>query len=296
MEGKCVLMKTFADVDAVPVVLNTQHPQQIIDIVKAIAPTYGAVNLEDIKAPECFLIEETLQREAWIPIFHDDQHGTAIVVLAGLINAATLRWTPLSEMVITIAGAGAAGIAIANLLHSEWVKCIRVTDSRGVLVAWRERMNPYKEKVAAYNVCGVEGTLENALTGSDVFVWVSKPWLLWADDLSVMNDNPIIFALSNPEPEIGIEEAKKWWAFIYASWRSDLPNQVNNVLAFPGIFRGVLDARIPQITDDHKVAAARALAEYVESPSIEMILPNPLDKNVANVVAEAVKGVDLQIR
>lgn len=291
MEGKCVLMKKFANVDAVPVVLNTQDPQEIINIVKAISPTYGAINLEDIKAPQCFLIEETLQQEAGIPIFHDDQHGTAIVVLAGLINAAKLRCTPLSEMTVTIAGAWAAGIAIAKLLYREGVKCIRITDSRGVLVAGRERMNPYKELVATYNCSWVTGTLQNALVWSDIFVWVSKPWLITADDVRLMNDQPIIFALSNPEPEINRDEAIAWGAMIFASWRSDLPNQVNNVLAFPGIFRGVLDARIPQITDEHKVAAARALAAYVITPEIDLILPDPLDKKVATAVAEAVKSV-----
>lgn len=291
MEGKCVLMKSFANVDAVPVVLNTQDPQKIIAIVKAIAPTYGAVNLEDIKAPECFLIEEVLKKEAGIPIFHDDQHGTAIVVLAGLINAAKLRWTALESMVVTIAWAWAAWIAIAKLLHSQWIRDIRITDSRGVLTVGREHMNPYKELVATYNTTWVSWTLQDALPGSDVFVWVSKPWIISSQDVESMNDQPIIFALSNPEPEILIDDAKAGWAFIYASWRSDLPNQVNNVLAFPGIFRGVLDARIPQITDEHKVAAAHALADYVTDLWVENILPNPLDKKVSEVVAEAVKGV-----
>lgn len=284
-------MKTFANVDAVPVVLNTQNPQEIISIVKAIAPTYGAVNLEDIKAPECFLIEETLKKEAGIPIFHDDQHGTAIVVLAGLINAAKLRWTPLESLVVTIAGAGAAWIAIAKLLHSQWIQDIRITDSRGVLTVGRANMNPYKELVATYTASWVSWTLQDALVGADVFVGVSKPWVITPSDMKSMNDKPIIFALSNPEPEITIDDAKVWWAFIYASWRSDLPNQVNNVLAFPGIFRGVLDARIPQITDAHKVAAAHALAEYVTDLWVEMILPNPLDKNVSTAVADAVKSV-----
>lgn len=291
MEWKCVLMKSFANVDAVPVVLNTQDPQEIIRIVKAIAPTYGAINLEDIKAPECFLIEETLKKEAWIPIFHDDQHGTAIVVLAGLINAAKLRWTTLESMVVTIAWAWAAGIAIAKLLHTQWVQDIRMTDSRWVLVVGREWMNPYKDQVAEYNTTSISGTLQDALRGSDVFVGVSQPWIITTDDVREMNDKPIIFALSNPEPEILIQDAKDGWAFIYASWRSDLPNQVNNVLAFPGIFRGVLDARIPQITDAHKVAAAHALAEYVTDLWVENILPNPLDKKVSGVVAEAVKSV-----
>lgn len=291
MEGKCILMKKFANVDAVPVVLNTQDPQKIISTVQAISPTYWAINLEDIKAPECFLIEETLKETAWIPIFHDDQHGTAIVVLAWLINAAKLRWTSLESMVVTVAWAGAAWIAIANLLHSQWVKDIRITDSRGVLVSWRERMNPYKELVATYTSSWISWTLQDALVGADVFVWVSKPWLISSSDVKLMNDKPIIFALSNPEPEIGIDEAKAWWALVYASGRSDLPNQVNNVLAFPWIFRGVLDARIPQITDEHKVAAAHALAGYVKNLSIENILPNPLDKAVSKVVAEAVKEI-----
>jgi len=292
MEGKAILFKEFGWVDAVPIVLNTQDPDEIVKVVEAIAPTFGWINLEDIAAPKCFYIEEELKKRLNIPVFHDDQHGTAIVVLAGLINALKLANKNFNKIKVVISGAGAAGIAIAKLLHKYGVKNIILLDSKWIIYSGRENLNKYKEEVAQYNIENVKGWLKEALKWADVFIWVSKPNLLTSEDIKLMSEKPIVFALSNPIPEIMPDEAKKWWAFIVATWRSDFPNQVNNLLAFPGIFRWALDARIPQIEDKHKIAAAEALANYVwDKLSPEYILPSPLDKNVAKVVAEAVKNV-----
>ena len=292
MEGKAILFKEFGWVDAVPIVLNTQDPDEIVKVVEAIAPTFGWINLEDIAAPKCFYIEEELKKRLNIPVFHDDQHGTAIVVLAGLINALKLANKNFNKIKVVISGAGAAGIAIAKLLHKYGVKNIILLDSKWIIYSGRENLNKYKEEVAQYNIENVKGWLKEALKWADVFIWVSKPNLLTSEDIKLMSEKPIVFALSNPIPEIMPDEAKKWWAFIVATWRSDFPNQVNNLLAFPGIFRWALDARIPQIEDKHKIAAAEALANYVwDKLSPEYILPSPLDKNVAKIVAEAVKNV-----
>ncbi len=289
MEGKAILLKEFWEIDGVPIVLDSQDPDKIIETVKNIAPGFGGINLEDIKAPQCFYIEEELKKQLDIPVFHDDQHGTAIVVLAWLINALKLANKKPQDIKVVISWAWAAGIAIANLLAQFGVKNIIVVDSKGAIYLGREDLNPYKARVAKFNIRNEKGSLKEVLKGADVFIWVSQPNLLIAQDIKQMADKPIVFALANPVPEILPDEAKKWWAFIVATWRSDFPNQINNLLAFPGIFRWALDARLKSIETRHKLAAAQAIAEYVDNPTPEQIVPDPLDKNVAKVVAEAIK-------
>ena len=289
MEGKAVLFKAFGDVDAIPLVLNTQDPGEIIATVERIAPSFWGINLEDIAAPNCFYIEEELKKRLNIPVFHDDQHGTAIVVLAGLINALKITKKELWSLKIVIAGAGAAGLAIATLLKAYGAQHLIITDSKGCIHEGRSDLNAYKLAWTATNLNNEQGSLADALVGADVFIGVSKPNLITAEEVKTMNPDPIIFALSNPEPEILPAEAEKGWASIIATGRSDFPNQVNNVLVFPGLFKGVLEARIPQIETKHKLAAAKALADYLPEPSRTMILPSPLDKGVAEAIAEAVK-------
>jgi malate dehydrogenase (oxaloacetate-decarboxylating) len=301
MEGKCVLFKAFGDVDAVPVVLNTSNPDEIIKIVQAISPTYWGINLEDISAPNCFIIEEALQDLCDIPIFHDDQHGTAIVVLAALINALKVREDVkklsnncIKDVKIVVMGAGAAWIAVVKLLWYYGFPHIITVDSKGAIYSRRsDGMNKWKEEISIHNIHNEQGNLEEVIQGADVFVGLSgQKDAVSFEMIQSMNDKPIIFATSNPEPEVHPEVAKSAWAFIIATGRSDYPNQINNVLAFPGVFRGILDARIPNIRNEHKIAAAIALADYVTDPTVDMILPNPLDKKVAMVVAEAVKSVE----
>lgn len=289
MEGKAVLFKAFGDVDAIPLVLNTQDPDEIIATVERIAPTFWGINLEDIAAPNCFYIEEELKKRLNIPVFHDDQHGTAIVVLAGLINALKITKKELWSLKIVIAGAGAAGLAIATLLKAYGAKHLIITDSKGCIHAERSDLNAYKLAWTATNLNNEQGSLADALVGADVFIGVSKPNLITAEEVKTMNPDPIIFALSNPEPEILPAEAEKGWASIIATGRSDFPNQVNNVLVFPGLFKGVLEARIPQIETKHKLAAAKALANFIKNPTKEEILPSALNKEVAEVIAQAVK-------
>jgi malate dehydrogenase (oxaloacetate-decarboxylating) len=291
MEGKAILFKKFADVDAVPIVLSTQDPDEIIKIVEGIAPTFGGINLEDISAPNCFYIEETLKSRLNIPVFHDDQHGTAIVVLAGLINGLKLVNKSFDQIKVVISGAGAAGIAIGKLLHSYGVKHIIMLDSKGTIHAGRTDINKYKALFVETNRDNLAGDLGQALQGADVFVGVSKPDLLGEQEVSLMAEQSIIFALSNPTPEIMPDVAKQGGAYIVATGRSDFPNQINNVLAFPGIFKGALQARIPQITDAHKIAAAEALANAVENPNPEKIIPSPFDPGVADKVIQAVMKV-----
>ena len=289
MEGKAVLFKAFGDVDAIPLVLNTQDPDEIIATVERIAPTFWGINLEDIAAPDCFYIEEELKKRLNIPVFHDDQHGTAIVVLAGLINALKITKKELWSLKIVIAGAGAAGLAIATLLKAYGAEHLILTDSKGCIHEGRSDLNAYKLAWTATNLNNEQGSLADALVGADVFIGVSKPNLITAEEVKTMNPDPIIFALSNPEPEILPAEAEKGWANIIATGRSDFPNQVNNVLVFPGLFKGVLEARIPQIETKHKLAAAKALANFIKNPTKEEILPSALNKEVAEVIAQAVK-------
>ena len=289
MEGKAVLFKTFGDVDAIPLVLNTQDPDEIIATVERIAPSFWGINLEDIAAPNCFYIEEELKKRLNIPVFHDDQHGTAIVVLAGLINALKITKKELWSLKIVIAGAGAAGLAIATLLKAYGAQHLIITDSKGCIHEGRSDLNAYKLAWTATNLNNEQGSLTDALLGADVFIGVSKPNLITAEEVKTMNPDPIIFALSNPEPEILPAEAEKGGASIIATGRSDFPNQVNNVLVFPGLFKGVLEARIPQIETKHKLAAAKALANFIKNPTKEEILPSALNKEVAKVIAQAVK-------
>lgn len=289
MEGKAVLFKAFGDVDAIPLVLNTQDPDEIIATVERIAPSFWGINLEDIAAPNCFYIEEELKKRLNIPVFHDDQHGTAIVVLAGLINALNITKKELWSLKIVIAGAGAAGLAIATLLKAYGAQHLIITDSKGCIHEGRSDLNTYKLAWTATNLNNEQGSLTDALVGADVFIGVSKPNLITAEEVKTMNPDPIIFALSNPEPEILPAEAEKGGASIIATGRSDFPNQVNNVLVFPGLFKGVLEARIPQIETKHKLAAAEALANFIKNPTKEEILPSALNKEVAEVIAQAVK-------
>ncbi len=287
MEGKALLLKELAGVDAFPLVINSKTPEEVINFVKAVAPTFAAINLEDIAAPDCFIIEDSLQ-EIGIPVFHDDQHGTAIVVLAGLMNACKVLNKKLEELKVVINGAGAAGTAIAKLL-SPLVNDLLVIDSKGIISGDRNDLNEFKKELSKItNNNNVSGSLKEALRGADVFVGVSKPGLLNEDMIKTMNKEPIIFALANPVPEIMPEEALRSGVGIIATGRSDYPNQVNNALAFPGIFKGAIEVRATKITSEMKLAAAKALADYIKEPSKEQILPNPLDKNLTAAVSKAV--------
>ena len=295
MEGKSILFKEFANIDAYPICLDTQDAEEIINIVKKISPGFAGINLEDISAPRCFEIEKRLQ-DIGIPVFHDDQHGTAIVVLAALINSAKLAEKKFEELNVVISGAGAAGIAIANLLTCFEIKnsCTKVkdvilVDTKGTIYDGRDDLNPIKREIAKRtNKKKVKGVLADALIGADIFIGVSAPGILKKEMIKSMNAKPIIFAMANPIPEIMPNDAKAAGAFIVGTGRSDFPNQINNVLVFPGIFRGAIDANAVRITSSMKVAAALALSESV-NPSVEQILPNPLDKSVAKKIADAVR-------
>ena len=290
MEGKAILFKEFADIDAFPICLNTQNPKEIIQTIKNIAPVFGGINLEDFKAPECFEIEQSLQ-DIGIPVMHDDQHGTAVVVLAGLINSLKLTNKSKEQVKIIINGAGAAGIAITKLLLRYGFKNILMLDSKSIIYQGRDNLNSSKEEIAIItNLDNIKGDLTQALNRADIFIGVSKANLVTEQMIKSMNKDPIIFAMANPIPEIMPNLAKRAGAKIIATGRSDFPNQVNNVLAFPGIFRGALDIRAKRITDEMKLAAAEALAGAIE-PTVDMILPNALDKSVVPRVAGAVKRV-----
>ncbi len=293
MEGKVILFKEFAGIDAFPICLASQDVRLTIATIKNISPTFGGINLEDIKAPECFIIEEALQ-DLGIPVMHDDQHGTAVVVLAGMINALKIKKKDFSEVKIVVNGAGAAGIAITKLLLSYGAKGLHFTlcDSKGMIYFGREDFSssPEKQELSQKtNLARKKGTLEDALRGADVFIGVSKKDLVTKEMVESMAKNPIIFAMANPDPEILPKDAKDAGAFIVATGRSDFPNQVNNVLAFPGIFRGALDIRATRITEKMKIAAAEAIASILDHPTPGEIIPNPLNKDVALRVAEAVQ-------
>ncbi|MEM4637947.1 MAG: malic enzyme-like NAD(P)-binding protein [Candidatus Woesearchaeota archaeon] len=291
MEGKAVLFKEFADIDAIPLAIKSKDVDEIVNTIKIISTTFGGINLEDISAPRCFEIEERLKKELDIPVMHDDQHGTAIVVLAGLINALKLADKKFSEVKIVISGVGAAGIAIAKLLLTYGAKNIIMADSIGAIYEGRtENMNSMKIEIAKITnpyreCCDLDTLMKNA----DVFIGVSAPNILKINHIKSMNKKPIIFAMANPIPEIMPDDAKKAGAFIIATGRSDFPNQINNVLAFPGVFRGALDVRAKEINTEMKIAAAEALASMVKKPTVNKIIPGPFDKNVAKTVAEAVK-------
>lgn len=299
MEGKAALFKAYANIDAFPICINTQKTEEIIELVKNIAPTFGGINLEDISAPRCFEIEAALQ-EIGIPVFHDDQHGTAIVVMAGLINATKLAKKPLSSLKVVINGAGAAGTAITEMLLGistyknspiEPVNDVILCDSKGIICEKRPDIanNPFKVKISKVtNKNKVSGNLAIAMKNSDVFIGVSVGNVVNETMIKSMNKDSIIFAMSNPTPEIMPDLALKAGAFIVGTGRSDFPNQVNNVLAFPGIFRGALDAKAKTIDSQMKFAAAIALAESVKKPTPEYIIPSTLDKKISKYVAKKV--------
>ena len=289
MEWKSILFKEFAGVDAFPIVLDTQDTEEIIKTVKMIAPTFGGINLEDISAPRCFEIEERLKKELNIPVFHDDQHWTAIVVLAGLINGLKITWKNKQDIKVVVNGLGAAWTAIVKLLLDFWVKNIITCDSKWIISKSRTDLNEAKKEILALtNPENIEGKLEDAVKNADVFVWVSVAWVLKPEMVKTMNKEPMIFAMANPTPEIMPQEAKKAGAKIVATWRSDFPNQLNNVLVFPWIFKWALKNKVKQITQEHKLAAAQALANYVKNPTEDEIIPSPLDKNVADVIASVI--------
>ena len=289
MEGKALLFKHFADVDAVPIVLDVHEPEEIIATVKAIAPSFGAINLEDIAAPKCFEIEERLKAELDIPVFHDDQHGTAVVVLAGLINAAKLTGRNLADCKFVVIGAGAAGTAIIKLLNLYGAKNIVAVDSRGIVGKSRTDLNAEKTALLEYVDASQSGSIEDAITDADVFIGVSRAGLLTPELVQKMAKDPIVFALANPIPEIMPDVAKEAGVAIIGTGRSDFPNQVNNSLAFPGIFRGALDHGVKKITDQHKLAAAEALANLVENPTVDKIIPTAFDAGVVEAVANVIR-------
>lgn len=289
MEGKSLLFKHFAGIDSVPITLDVHTPDEIVATVKAIAPSFGAINLEDIGAPQCFEIEERLKEELDIPVFHDDQHGTAIVVLAGLINAMKVVSKDLAQAKIVIIGAGAAGTAITKLLHLYGVGSIIAVDSKGIVGSSRDDLNDEKRKLLDYVDSSASGDLSDALTGADIFIGVSRPGLLTLELIAKMNEKPVVFALANPTPEIMPEEAKAAGVAVIATGRSDLANQVNNALAFPGIFRGALDNRVTQITDEHKIAAAETIASLVENPTADAIIPSVFDERIVPAVANVIR-------
>jgi malate dehydrogenase (oxaloacetate-decarboxylating) len=290
MEGKCILFKEFAGVDAFPICLDTQDEEEIIKTVKYLAPVFGGINLEDISAPRCFRIEERLKAELDIPVMHDDQHGTATVVLAGLINALKVRASDQASVRLVVNGAGSAGVAITKLLLSYGFPHIIVCDRQGAIYQGRADLSPVKQELATLtNQEQVNGDLAAAVAGSDIFIGVSAPGVLTGEMVKSMAARPIIFALANPVPEIMPEEAKAAGAFIIASGRSDYPNQINNVLVFPGIFRGALDHGVKQITDQMLTKAAENLAGMITEPTVDNILPNPLNKGAAAAVAAAIR-------
>ena len=287
MEGKAVLFKHFAGVDAVPVCMETGTVDELVEAIARIAPTYGGINLEDISAPRCFEIERRLQERLDIPVFHDDQHGTAIVVLAGLINAARVVGRSLDSLRVVVSGAGAAGVAVTKLLSRAGVADIVVCDSRGIIAPTREDLADHKRRLAAMtNPRGLSGSLGDALVGADVFVGVSGG-LVPEEDIARMAPSCIIFALANPDPEVHPDVASRY-AAVVATGRSDFPNQINNVLAFPGIFRGALDSGAPQVTEAMKLAAAAAIAGLVEHPTADEIVPSVFADGVSYAVAQAV--------
>ena len=289
MEGKALLFKHFADVDAMPIVLDVHEPEEIIATVKAIAPSFGAINLEDIAAPKCFEIEERLKAELDIPVFHDDQHGTAVVVLAGLINAAKLTGRNLADCKFVVIGAGAAGTAIIKLLNLYGAKNIVAVDSRGIVGKSRTDLNAEKTALLEYVDASQSGSIEDAITNADVFIGVSRAGLLTPELVQKMAKDPIVFALANPVPEIMPDVAKQAGVAIIGTGRSDFPNQVNNSLAFPGIFRGALDHGVKKITDQHKLAAAEALANLVENPTVDKVVPTAFDEGVVEAIANVIR-------
>jgi len=288
MEGKSILFKSFADIDAFPLCVDSKDPTEIVEIVKKTAPIFGGINLEDISAPRCFEIEDRLKKELDIPVFHDDQHGTAVVTAAALINALKIVGKEFGNVKVAMCGAGAAGVAVSKFLMSFGAKDIILCDSRGIIHPERDDLNPSKQEMAKITNPSKTGSLADAMDGADVFVGVSAPGIVTGEMVENMAPEPIVMAMANPVPEIMPDLAKKAGARVIATGRSDFPNQVNNVLGFPGIFRGALDVRASDINEEMKMAAARAIAELVDEVSEESIIPSPLDRRVVPKVAEAV--------
>lgn len=290
MEGKAVIFKEMAGVDAFPIVLGTQDTDEIVETVKNIASGFGGINLEDISAPRCFEIEERLKKELPIPVMHDDQHGTAIVVLAALLNAAKVVQKDIKKLRIVIVGAGAAGHAIAMLFLKYGMRDVTVLDSKGVIARSRAGLSHHKKLLAEKtNPRKLSGDLEVAIYNADAVIGVSGPDKIKPDHVRMMNEKPIVFALANPVPEIMPEDARAAGARVIATGRSDFPNQVNNALAFPGIFRGALDTGVKKITDEMKLKAAEAIARLVKKPTANMIIPSVSDKRVVKAVARAIE-------
>ena len=297
MEGKCVLFKEFGDVDAVPLCIRSKDVDEIVHTVSLLAGSFVGINLEDISAPRCFEIEKRLKECCDIPVFHDDQHGTAVITLAGILNALKLVGKKLDEVKIVTSGAGAAGIAIIRLLMSMGLKNVIMTDRRGAIYEGREDLNPIKEEMAGItNFRHEKGSLQDVIKGADVFIGVSAPGTLTQDMVRSMAKDPVIFACANPTPEIFPDEAKAAGAAVVSTGRSDFPNQVNNVLCFPGIFRGALDVRAADINDQMKVAAARAIAGLVSDEELnpDYILPAAFDRRVRDAVAEATRKAAIE--
>jgi malate dehydrogenase (oxaloacetate-decarboxylating) len=291
MEGKAVLFKSFANVDAFPICIESQDVDIVVQTVKQIAPSFGGINLEDIAAPRCFEIEERLKKELDIPVFHDDQHGTAVVVLAGIINALKAVGKKIENVTAVVSGAGAAGIAISKLLLSSGINDVIICNSRGILDKEDERLDPIRKEMALKtNKANKKGALSDALKGADIFIGVSAPNIVTKEMIESMNENSIAFAMANPIPEILPEVALAGKVKVMGTGRSDFPNQINNVLAFPGIFRGALDVRAKEINEEMKLAAAHAIAELVTEEELneEYIIPKAFDKRVAKAVARAV--------
>lgn len=298
MEGKCVLFKSFADVDAFPLCIDSQDVEEIVHTIALISKSFGGVNLEDISAPRCFEIEKKLKEICDIPIFHDDQHGTAIITLAGLTNALKIVKKALSDIKIVVSGAGAAATAITKLLLNAGAKNIIVCDRKGSIYKGRAGLSGYKEELSlTTNPNRLEGDLQEVIVGADVFIGVSAPGVLTGEMVKTMNKDSIIFACANPTPEIYPEEAKAAGARIIATGRSDYPNQINNVLAFPGVFRGAFDAKATEINDEMNIAAAKAIAEIIPEEELreEYIIPEAFDPRVAKAVAKAVRDKALEL-
>ncbi|MBP9695357.1 MAG: NADP-dependent malic enzyme, partial [Candidatus Magasanikbacteria bacterium] len=290
MEGKCAIFKAMAGVDAFPIVLGTQDPEEIIRIVKAIAPTFGGINLEDIAAPQCFHIEDRLKAELDIPVMHDDQHGTAVVVLAGLINATKVVGKKFEKLKVVVVGAGAAGTAVAKLLREAKIEDVIVTDRSGIIHAGRPGLSGYKKELAKItNLRHLKGELIDAMNGADVVVGVSGPGSITKHHVELMAPKAIVFALANPVPEIHPEDAKRAGAAVVATGRSDYPNQVNNSLAFPGIFRGALDRNVKTITDGMKLAAAKKIATMVKKPTADNVIPSVMTPGLSAAVASVIR-------
>jgi malate dehydrogenase (oxaloacetate-decarboxylating) len=289
MEGKCMLFKHFADIDAIPIVLDVHTADEIVAAVQAIAPSFGGINLEDIAAPICFEVEDRLKATLDIPVFHDDQHGTAVVVLAGLINSMKITGRKLSDCRIVCVGAGAAGTAIMKLLEEYAKPEILAVDSKGIISKQRNDLNDDKKKLLNFtNPNNLSGSLEDAMHNADIFIGVSKAGLLTAEMVKTMAKDPIIFAMANPTPEIMPDEAHKAGVAIMATGRSDFPNQVNNAIAFPGIFRGALDNKVHKITDQHKIATAEVIASLVKNPTPEEIIPSVLNDRLVPAIAKII--------